>query len=511
MKRTFVPLLLTLLCFVLAFASYAGADGTDSGVRHTSSYQGRETGVEFLPGGNYPVFTTALKENIEARVNRDVITGIVVGVVTPLGMSFYSCGVKSLDTREPVDENSVFEIGSNTKTFTGILLANEVVSGCLSLDTPLQDLLPEGISAPARNGQFIELVHLANHTSSLPRVPGNFIRTNRENPYADYNEEQLYSSLEGCELPHDIGTKAVYSNYGMGLLGSVLAARNETTYEELVIRTIAGPLGMENTRMVLTPDMKANLAKGHRFGTEVSNWDFRALAGAGAFRSTAIDMLKYLAANSGIEQSDLLPAMKLSHEYSGSEFGDMTVGLGWVTMTVEGEDIVWHNGGTGGYMSFIGFLEDGEKGVVVLTNSSTMPDDIGIHLLNPKSELNNPKPSIATKLNKIIERESADAAASAYAELKNGHTDEYDFGESELHKLGYRYLAIGKIEEALAVFRLNVEAFPASWNTYDSYGEALLENNEKEKAIDNYRKSIELNPDNSAGVAVLKKLGVDVR
>jgi CubicO group peptidase (beta-lactamase class C family) len=484
MKRSAMALLLTLLFMVHPLATLASSEDA--------------------------VFSNAFKANIKSRVDKGVLTGIVIGVVTPQGTSFYSCGVKSLETMEPVDENTVFEIGSTTKTFTGVLLADEVVHGRLSLDTPVQELLPEGITVPTRNGQSIKLVHLANHTSSLPRLPGDFTQTNPENPYADLTAEQMYRFLDSYELPYDIGTKAVYSNFGMGLLGNVLAAKNKTTYEDLVIQKIATPLGMANTRIVLTPEMEANLAKGHRFGTEVSNYDLPAIAGAGALRSTAVDMLKYLAANSGLKKSELLPAMQLSHKYSGSDLGEMSVGLAWITMTVEGEEIIWHNGGTGGYMSFMGFLKGGKKGVVVLTNSSSMPDDIGIHLLNPKSALITPKPSIATKISQVIARDGADAAAIAYADLNSNHADEIDFSESQLNGLGYRYLSKGRLEEAIAVFRLNVEAFPDSWNAFDSYGEALLKNNENEKAIENYRKSIELNPENHAGIEVLKGLGCGV-
>ena len=302
MKRSLTPLMLTQLLFVLAFAPTVGADVVC-----------RESGIEFLPSDKGPVFTSAFKENIESRVDRGVHTGVVVGVVTPLGTSFFSCGVKSLENREPVDEHTVFEIGSNTKTFTGLLLADAVVDGHLSLDTPLQELLPAGITAPTRNGRTIELVHLANHTSSLPRVPDNFVRIDRENPYAHYDEELLYADLDGRELPYDIGAKTVYSNYGMGLLGTILANRNGTTYEDLVIRAIADPLGMDDTRMTLTPDMESRLAKGHNVGIEVPTYEFQALAGAGAFLSTAVDMLEYLAANAGIEASELSPAMELSH------------------------------------------------------------------------------------------------------------------------------------------------------------------------------------------------------
>jgi len=510
MKRLSNPQLLTLLVTILAVSTCANASDTGSDARRTLDYEGRETGEKFMPGGESLVFSRAIKENIKYRVKTHMITGIVVGVVTPRGTSYFSCGVRSLDTREPVDKNTVFEIGSNTKTFTGVLLADEVVNGGLSLDDPLQKLLPAGISAPTRNGQTINLVHLANHTSALPRMPGSFVRIDPDNPYAAYTVEQAYDFLNRYELPRDIGSKFVYSNFGMGLLGSVLAARHETTYEQLMIRKIADPLGMKSTRLAFTPDMEKQLARGHHFGIEVGNWDFLAIAGAGAIRSTAADMLRYLAGNMGLVESDILPAMELSHENTGAAIGDMTVGLGWLEKPFEGGDIIWHDGGTGGYMSFMGFTRDNRIGVVVLTNSQSFPDDIGFHLLDPELELARPLPSIATEMNRIVESDGADAAIEAYAELKTDHADDYDFGESELNELGYLYLNRGRMAEALAVFKTNVEAFPESWVVHDSYGEALLKDKQTDQAIESYRKSVVLNRENSTGIKILKSHGVDV-
>lgn len=454
-------------------------------------------------------FSKEFKKNIKSRVNNEINTGIVVGVVTPEGTGFYSYGVKSLETKEPVDENTVFEIGSITKTFTGILLANEVTNGELSLNDPLQNLLPEGITAPTRNGNSIKLVHLANHSSSLPRVPDDLVRLNPGNPYSHYTITQLYENLNAYELTRDIGSKFEYSNYGMGLLGTVLADKNHVSYEDLVVKNIADPLGMESTRITLSPDMKSRLAKGHRMGIEVENWDLPAIAGAGALRSTAVDMLKYLAANMGIKKTKLYTAMALSHQYSGSGDGNVRAGLGWMTMDVEGVDVVWHDGGTGGYMSFAGFTRDGQKGVVVLTNSTGFPDDIGFHLLNPKYKLANPKPSIGVILDRVIKKEGIESAIGTYKDLKENHADEYNFGENELIRLGYRYIGEGKKKEAVAVLKICVESYPESWNAYDSYADALRENNEKKKAVKNYRKSLELNPENSNGINMLKKLGVD--
>ena len=328
-----------------------------------------------------------VRNNIKTRVDDGTNPGIVVGVIDTDGTHFFSYGVKSLKDQSAVDENSVFEIGSITKTFTGIILADMALKKKLNLEDPLQKYLPEGVNAPTLNGQHITLKHLANHTSSLPRIPSNFKPVNMLNPYANYSEENLYEFLNNYTLTRDIGSKYEYSNLAMGLLGHILANKQSTTYESLMVETIAKPLGLYNTRVTFTPDMKKHLAMGHSGGVEVENWDLPTLAGAGAIRSTAVDMLKYLSANMGKEKSVLYPAMQLSQKNSRAEDKVPVVGLGWHVMTLEDKDITWHNGGTGGYTVFIGFIENEKKGVVVLTNSNMSVDDIGKHLLQPEFPL----------------------------------------------------------------------------------------------------------------------------
>ncbi len=454
------------------------------------------------------VFSPEFKENINARVDNGINCGIVIGMVTPEGTSFYSYGTLSTKTNEPVNEHTVFEIGSISKTFTGILLAQEVIHGELRLDDPLQQFLPEGITAPSRNGEQIKLVNLANHTSALPSLVDNYERKNPENPFVDISIQNTYDFINTYELPYDIGSKFAYSNLAMGLLGNVLAEKNNTDYEGLMVEQIAGPLGMGDTRITLTAAMKKRMAQGHRLGVEVDPWELPALAGAGAIRSTAEDMTKYLAANMGIMETELYPAMELSHQYSGSEMDIYRLGLGWISMTIDSLEIVWHSGSTGGYMSFAGFVKGGERGVVVLTNSNVMPDDIGIHLLNPKSPLAIPKPSLANKLLEVIENKGVEAAQKTYAEVMEQQPETYSINEHEFNKLAFRYKGYKKIPEALAVLEITVDAFPESWMSYDTYAEVLLENNEKEKAIEYFKKSLAFNPENYNAIENLEKLGV---
>lgn len=450
-----------------------------------------------------------VQNNIKLRVDNGVNTGIVVGLLDEKGTNYYSYGVKSLKTGEAVNENSIFEIGSISKTFTGILLANMVLTDKMKLDDPLQKYLPEGVTAPTRNGKEITLVNMANHTSGLPRMPSNFNPANPANPFADYSEEQLYYFLNNYELPRDIGSQYEYSNYAMGLLGHILALEDTMSYEELLTKVITEPLGLHETGITLTPVMKENLAMGHSEGIEVENWDLTTLAGAGAIRSNAADMLKYLEANMGIIKSDLYPAMQLSHKNSREEKAEPIVGLGWHTMVFNDTEIVWHNGGTGGYRTFAGFVKGAKKAVVVLSNSNVGVDDIGIHLLHPESPLKSIKPSIAARIKNEIDAKGLEAGLKTYADLKKNNASEFDFEEDQLNQLGYQYLNATEIEKALAIFKLNTEIFPNSSNVFDSYGEAFLKNGNEQQALENYKKALALNPGNLNAIDKLKELGVD--
>ena len=230
-------------------------------------------------------------------------------------------------------------------------------------------------------------------------MPSNFKPKDDANPYADYTVQNLYDFLSGHHLTRDIGTQYEYSNLGVGLLGHVLSLRAGMSYEALLRVRVLDPLHMSNTRISLTPALKARLAVGHKeaartsdnpYGlTPVPNWDIPTLAGAGALRSTANDMLAFLAAYLGYVKTPLASAMadQLSTRRP-SDGADFEVGYGWRIQTKFGSTIVWHGGATGGYRCYIGFDPNARVGVIVLSNV-LMPlvDDIGPHLLNQKYPL----------------------------------------------------------------------------------------------------------------------------
>jgi len=275
-------------------------------------------------------------------------------------------------------------IGSITKVFTAILLADMVAKGEVSLDDPVAKYLPEDeVTIPSRDDRQITLIDIATHRSALPGMPDNFTPADETNPYADYTVEQMYDFLSNHELRRDIGAAPEYSNLAVGLLGHALARAHGGSYEDLVRERILEPLGMINTGITLSDDMQYWLVKGHnRDGEVVSNWDIPTLAGAGALRSDMNDMLLFIAANTGPAETPLEEAMRDSHRRR-NDFGEnMDIGLNWLIQRVGDNSVVWHNGGTGGYRTFAGFDPESGVGAVVLTNSNHGSDDIGLHLIN---------------------------------------------------------------------------------------------------------------------------------
>jgi serine-type D-Ala-D-Ala carboxypeptidase/endopeptidase len=327
--------------------------------------------------------------------------GIVVGVLEPKGRRLVTYGRLAKDDGRPLNGDTVFEIGSVTKVFTALLLTDMVQRGEVAITDPIAKYLPADVKVPERGGRVITLEDLVTHTSGLPRMPTNFAPRDPSNPYADYGIEPLTRFLSGYTLTRDIGAQYEYSNFGGGLLGTLLARRAGVDYEALVEARITGPLGMKSTHVVLSPDMKSRLATGHNGKLDpVPNWDFppptSALAGAGGLRSTAVDLLTFLEANLGVTKSPLAAAMAAQLETRRPAGAPrLEIAMGWHVVTRPGgREIVWHNGGTGGYRSFVGYDRKAGLGVVVLSNTSTPVgvDDIGVHLLDPSAPLSTPPP-----------------------------------------------------------------------------------------------------------------------
>ncbi len=455
--------------------------------------------------------TEEVKENIQARVKAGENVGVVIAFIEDESVDYYSYGTIDLRHNIPVDKQSIFEIGSISKVFTCTMLADEVLKGSMKLSDPISKYLPEGVTAPKINGRVITLQDLATHTSGLPRMPDNFNPADPSNPYIDYTPKLMYEFLSNHELIRDIGSEYEYSNFGMGLLGHILELHTGKSYEDLLIEKITSVCNMPNTRLVLTDYMKEHLAKPHSQGVEVSNWDLTGLAGAGGIRSNTEDMVNFIKANMGVTKLNIYEAMVLSQKVAYEKENDQfKIGLGWHYAQNGDDTIIWHNGATGGYKSFTGFVKGTSKGVVVLANSDGDIGRLGMKLLGDPRPLEVPKPSIATVVNKEINENGIESGIALYSQLKNEMFEKYKFDETQLNILGYKYLGEEKNDIALQLFKLNVASFPNASNPYDSLGEAYLKQGDSALAITNYTKSLELNPANDNAKETLVKLGVKI-
>jgi D-alanyl-D-alanine-carboxypeptidase/D-alanyl-D-alanine-endopeptidase len=333
-------------------------------------------------------FTDGIHAFLERRVEvekRDV--GIVVGIVDERGSRVVSCGRIDNGTDKQVNGDTLFDIASITKPFTGLLLQDMIERGEMKLNDPVAKYLPKSVKMPARNGKEITLLHLATHTSGLPHIASNLDPKRADQLFADYTVKELNAFLSGYQLTRDPGTKFEYSSLGMGLLGHVIALKARTNYESLVVDRICRPLNMDSTRITLTPELKSRFATGHnQFGETVPSWDRQTQLGGSALRSTANDLLKFVSANLGLTPNSLTPLMEKTHMVQLDQTLGMDLGLAWIiTSGPQGTKIVWHAGGAPGYTSFAGFDKTRHRGVVVLSSSWDL-DVLTIGMLLLESE-----------------------------------------------------------------------------------------------------------------------------
>jgi CubicO group peptidase (beta-lactamase class C family) len=316
-----------------------------------------------------------LKQRVEQERQ---MPGIVVGLIDRKSRRLFNYSL--LDSK--VDADTLFEIGSISKVFTALALTQMAERGELKLNDPISKFLP--VKTPTRNGKAISLLSLATHTSGLPRLPDNLAQKDPSNPYADYTIEQLYSFLSSYQLPRDIGAQYEYSNLGAGLLGHILSLKAGVSYETLIKNQITNPLKMKDTTIQISSRQQARFTKGHnRFGNPVSYWDLPTLAGAGGLRSTANDLLTFLSANLQLKSSPLNRTLQKMHiAQHETNLSEMKIAIGWHIVTHKDTEMIVHEGGTGGFRSFIGFVKKKGLGVVVLSNSENDISDIGFHLLD---------------------------------------------------------------------------------------------------------------------------------
>ncbi|HEV3439388.1 MAG TPA: serine hydrolase domain-containing protein [Gemmata sp.] len=329
-----------------------------------------------------PTYTLAadlkpdLDNIVETLLKDKPVAGVVVGVWMDGKPQVHGYGKVTTAVGEMApDGDTLFEIGSVTKSFTGVLLADAVARKEVALDDPVNKHLPADLQIKSKSDQPITMLHLATHHSGLPVQPpsgGEFARNNA-NPYAGYVRPELVRLMSMLKPEWEPGAKYEYSNLAVGLLGHALvAAAKADNYDSLVRERVCKPLGLKDTSEALTGAQKARLARGHNAKLELTDpWDFATLEACGGLKSSANDMLRFAALNLGEVRSPLLDHMKASHEkraLAGSEAEE--IGLCWHRIKLRsGEMMVSHNGGTGGYRSMIAFTPATKRAVIVLCSA----------------------------------------------------------------------------------------------------------------------------------------------
>lgn len=335
--------------------------------------------------------------DLQSVLSHDLQQALSSGALAPSTSAGLTIGVVQHGERRvfvfgTAKPDSIYEIGSLTKTFTGLILAQMVEQGRVKLDEPVRQLLPPGTVAKPQ-GAEISLLDLTTQHSGLPRMPDNFKPANPDNPYADYGAANLYQYISGHGVEKTGSPKFLYSNLGVGLLGQALADRAGVRYPALLAQEVTEPLKLRDTVVTLSAAQQRRFIQGHSIDhREAHAWDLDALAGAGAIRSTASDLLTYLSAqlhpdqlpSSRSTQGRTLPAaIKLSQEIRAEAAPGMQIAFNWLYITADGT--YWHNGGTGGYSSFAFFNPKGDYAGVVLLNTTvsatgSFADQVGHHL-----------------------------------------------------------------------------------------------------------------------------------
>ena len=310
-----------------------------------------------------------VEQLVKPLLDSKSIVGCMVGILNDGQQEVYGFGEIHRGAGDKPNGDTVYEIGSITKAFTGTLLGDMVNRDLVKLDAPLQDFLPADVKLHQVKDHPIKLVDVASQSSGLPRMPNNFAPKDAKNPYVDYAPDRMFQFLGKLQLQRPPG-EYEYSNLGMGLLGHILAQKAGKTYEQLVVERICDPLKMNDTRIKLSADQRKRLAPPYDAGLgNEKNWDFDAFAGAGALRSTANDMLKLAEASLSDDDRTVVKAIHTAWTPHFGKPGDIRVGLGW-HLARDGETW-WHNGQTAGYTSALYVYPPKDLAVVVLCNTAS--------------------------------------------------------------------------------------------------------------------------------------------
>lgn len=309
--------------------------------------------------------------------------GVIVGIVEPDGKRVIAYGSYADGDPRKLDGDTIFQLGSLTKVFTGLLLADMTVRGEVRLEDSANKYLPQDAQL-AERGRPITLLDMARHRSGLPSMPTNLSVRGKPDPYEAFNEEDLWTFVRTWRPTRSPGEAGEYSNLAYALLGRLLARRVGADYETVLSARILAPLGMTSTSIVVEPDQQTRVAPGHdRYLRPVHTWEMTAMPASGSLRSSMNDLLKLMAAYLGKESTPLDKAISLQLRDGENAEQDIQA-LGW---TVRPDGVTLKDGGKSGYRTGAAFNRRTGQAVVVLANARTddLPILLALHLLTGRA------------------------------------------------------------------------------------------------------------------------------
>jgi CubicO group peptidase (beta-lactamase class C family) len=314
------------------------------------------------------------KQATEFMANK-VHTGLSIGLITNSRHVTWHYGHTDKQQQQRPTANTIYEIASLTKSFTGILLAYAVLERKLSLDDDIRKYLPGHYPNLTYKGQPIRIIHLANHTAGLhkflPALDFHLSPAALSTRYKDYSKADFLTDLKTLKIDTFPGTRFGYSNIGTQLIGVILENVYRKSYGALVEQYITGPCHMTSTRLQLNKEDSTHLAKGYdkngQLMPELSFW--RNVPAAGYLKSTTADLLKYIQFN----MDDDNPAIALAHKatFMHTDEDDEDIGLCWFSKEMsKGGRKVDHAGGSFGFTSYCLMYPSLKLGVVCLANDA---------------------------------------------------------------------------------------------------------------------------------------------
>ena len=456
-----------------------------------------------------------IEEFIQSYMDAYQIPGLAIALVEDNKMwTARAFGVKNIDTKEPITTESIFHMASVSKPFSATTVMQLVEKGKMKLDDPLIQYLPY-FRLDDPNYKDVTIKQMLTHTSGIPDVRD----YEWDKPQFDEGAAERYvRSLKTEKMIGAPGERWQYSNMAFDILADVIAKVSGMTFEDYIKENILNPLDMKNSDFLRERIDTEHRTTAHVFNLQVKTSEVypynRRHAPSSCLNANVVEMCNWAIANMnegvfGTQRILDSSSYSLLFEPQANISGNRSVGLSWFLDEYRGMKTISHGGGDLGFRSYIIMIPEKSLAVIAASNFQGTPiGDIvfGVIDIMLGHEPQRPKKSILLIMGKTIVTRGVQESIEQYRDLKQNKPDTYDFDEAQLNILGYQLIRNDRLDEAIEIFKLNVEMFPEAYNTYDSLAEAYMIDGNHELAIQNYKKSIELNPDNTNAVRMLERL-----